>query len=82
MELRTLKEALASLSRRLEHGCGNTGCILMPPGGQRTNVGCSCDPYHISGELYHLRNEIERMVNEGNRWPDQPAAKAGSARAP
>jgi len=72
MELQALKRSLKELLGRLEHGCGNTGCILMPPGGQRTNVSCSCDPYYVSADLRHLAREVGVLVSKGNSWPDQP----------
>jgi len=72
MELQVLKNSLKGLLARLERGCGNCGCILMPPGGQRTTAGCKCDPYNIGAELRRLGRDVEAMTVEGNRWPDQP----------
>lgn len=54
-----LEERLAEIG-----GCGDGGCIVLPPKGMHTNGGCRCnrDQVKMSRLVHALKQEIKRLT--------------------
>jgi len=54
-----LKAELDVLAYRLEHGCGNNGCVIKKPRGMATNGPCLCRARMMSAVLLSLAADLE-----------------------
>lgn len=55
---KVLIDVLEGLLRKLKFGCGNHGCLVSPPKGQGTNMGCTCKPRDFSRHLLNISMEL------------------------
>jgi len=65
----TRKQVIAlidQLSKTLNHGCGNHGCVINKSAGMKTNGPCRCTPIRVAKELEYLAREIKE--NSGTSW--------------
>lgn len=66
-----LRYELADLIHRLDHGCGNNGCVIKKPSGMATNRPCSCMPRKFSEVLLDLASDLEAQ----RVWPSDTEVK-------
>lgn len=58
--LEECRKSIENLHNRMQHGCGNGGCVIKKPTGMHTNAGCRCSPRIIARELQMIAKAIER----------------------
>lgn len=75
----SIADALADMNYQLRHGCGNHGCVIVPPRGQGTNMSCRCRPRHIVKRLLNLSMFVEEM---GDEWFSEARSQTTSQLSP
>ena len=64
--LEDLRKSLDRLALKAKFGCGNHGCVILPPKGMGTNSSCTCSPRAFARSLRQLADAVDRAeINWG-----------------